>query len=584
MTTSDPAFTQETTYDVVVIGGGPVGLLLAYQLKRFGISVCVLEQHEKETQDAYGRAIALFPRTLELLDQLEVVEPMLQLGFACRNSVTYKYGERVIPGRVWTFMENIKDTAYDFTLVLRQMYTESILRGKLQSVGAVYCQGMECIGFQCNGDTAPDGFAMTSTFRNTATQGTFQLKSEYLIGADGGRSFVRRHAGIPFDGDTSEDRWIRIDGIVETDMPITRAYGAIESKTHGNVLWAPLDHGATRIGYAYSPEIAAKYPNGVTQEVAVQEAIEAMKPFKVLFREVHWWTVYTIGQRIARTFSTANNRIFLCGDAAHTHSSGAAQGLNTGIHDAVNLGWKLALHIRGLAKKEVLETYAAERLTAAQRLIDYDKDIAMLMSYKWPPWYTGDPDADPHLVLGQIFDKAAAFNTGLGISYPANVLNDVASVSITNSSHCDLTPGSRPADVELKMPGTNQSIRLQKITPGRAQFWVLVFAGSNNPSIQKMLRALQRYLHDTAPELTSHKSIGWLTITTAFGSSPFEALGMSAFGDAYFDAAKPLAHDRLGVDVDKGGVVILRPDGLVGAMGKMEGGWIREYFSRVLYL
>jgi phenol 2-monooxygenase len=82
-------------YDVVIVGGGPVGLLMAYQLRRFGVSACVLEQYEKETQDAYGRAIALFPRTTEQLDQLGLIEPMLQLGFACRTSVTYKDGERV---------------------------------------------------------------------------------------------------------------------------------------------------------------------------------------------------------------------------------------------------------------------------------------------------------------------------------------------------------------------------------------------------------------------------------------------------------------------------------------------------------
>jgi phenol 2-monooxygenase (NADPH) len=82
-------------FDVMIVGGGPVGLLLAYQLRRFGVSVCVLEQFEKETQDAFGRAIALFPRTLEQLDQLDLIEPMLQLGFACRTSVTYKDGERM---------------------------------------------------------------------------------------------------------------------------------------------------------------------------------------------------------------------------------------------------------------------------------------------------------------------------------------------------------------------------------------------------------------------------------------------------------------------------------------------------------
>ncbi|KAL4797127.1 FAD binding domain-containing protein [Aspergillus venezuelensis] len=578
MTTSDPSTASDSAYDVVIIGGGPVGLLLAYQLKRFGVSVCVLEQHKKETQDAYGRAIALFPRTLELLDQLGVIEPMLQLGFACRSSVTYKDGERVIPGRVWTFMENIKDTAYDCTLVLRQMYTEAILREKLESVGAVYYQGIECIDFQHDSNAPSDEFPIMSTFKNTTTQETFQLKSKYLIGADGGRSFVRRHAKIPFCGDTSEDKWIRIDGIVETDMPITRAYGAIESRTHGNVLWAPLDHGATRIGYAYSSEIAAKHPNGVTGEVAVQEAIESMKPFKVKFKEVHWWTLYTIGQRIAKTFSTQNDRIFLCGDAAHTHSSGAAQGLNTGIHDAVNLAWKLALRVRGLAKPEVLSTYTVERTSAVQKLIDYDKDIAMLMSCKWPAWYTGDKNADHHLVLGEIFEKAASFNTGLGISYSANVLNQ--NIQPAENPCCTLVPGSRPPDVDLSMPGTHRSVRLQSITPNQATFWVLLFAGNHDASIQESLRQLKRYLEATAPELASHKAIKWLTIVSGSGCSPYEALGTGPIGDAYFDPSNA-THDKFGVDMNRGAAVVLRPDGLVGGAGDVHGEWIREYFTKV---
>ena len=471
-------------------------------------------------------------------------------------------------------MENIRDTDYDFTLVLRQMYTESIFREKLQAAGASYYQAMQCIDFQID-DSAPlDFHAVTSTFVNKGTNATFKLRSKYIIGADGGRSFVRKHAGIPFEGDSSEDKWIRIDGIVETNMPLNRSYGAIESKTHGNVLWAPLDHGATRIGYAYSDAIAAKYPEGVTQEVAEREALESMKPFNVKFKEIHWWTLYTIGQRIAKTFSK-RDRVFLCGDAAHTHSSGAAQGLNTGIHDAVNLGWKLALRIRGLVKASVLETYSPERMTAVQKLINYDKDISTLMSHKWPNWYEGDKTADPYLLLGEIFEQAASFNTGLGISYSANIINQTAKADLA------ITPGSRPPDVHLITPGTNQEVRFQRITRNFGKFWVIVCTG-NVSSTRLSLFALRAFVGSTEGKaLCTHPAVGFLTVCPTMGCSPYEAMGMKPFGDLYFDKADA-AHGKFGVDGAKGCIIILRPDGLVGSSGPLDGVWVKQYFSNVL--
>ncbi|KAH8703576.1 putative 2,4-dichlorophenol 6-monooxygenase [Talaromyces proteolyticus] len=559
-------------FDVVVVGGGPVGLLVAYQMARFGVSVCVLEKQDKETQDTFGRAIALFPRTMEQLDQLDLANAMLQLGFACRSSVTYKDGVEQVPGRVWTFMENIKGTVFDFALVLRQRYTEAIFREKLKSVGAVYFASTECTGFEVNDAASLDEYGVKSYWVNTKTQEKMTLKSKYLVGADGGRSFVRRHAEIPFDGDTSEDKWIRVDGIIDTDMPINRAYGAIESKTHGNVLWAPLDHGATRIGYAYTSEIAARYPDGVTEEVVVKEAIESMSPFQVKFREVHWWTLYTIGQRMARHFST-RNRIFLCGDAAHTHSSGAAQGLNTGIHDAVNLGWKLALQVRGFTKSEVLETYGLERKTAVEKLIDYDKDISLLMTHKWPSWYTGDKAADPYLVLGKIFEETTSFNTGLGISYSTNVLNQTPSVDIS------VTAGSRASDVELTVPGINQKTRLHRVARNQGKFWVVVFAGKVE-STSSALQALRSFLYANN-RLYLHPAIGWITVSASLGCSPYEAIGMVPFGDMYYDPAQE-AHAEFGIDTAEGGVVIIRPDGLVGSGCGIDGAAISKYFSTIL--
>jgi phenol 2-monooxygenase len=129
--------------------------------------------------------------------------------------------------------------------------------------------------------------------RNSVTGVDETVICRYLIGADGGRSFVRRALEIPFDGETSEDRWVRVDGVIETDMPKSRTYGAIESPTHGNVLWAALDHGATRIGFAFTKERQAKY-EVFDEKAAVAEAIESVKPFKLSFKQVDWFTVYSV--------------------------------------------------------------------------------------------------------------------------------------------------------------------------------------------------------------------------------------------------------------------------------------------------
>lgn len=283
---------------------------------------------------------------------------------------------------------------------------------------------------------------------------------------------------------------------------------------------------------------------------------------------------YTIAQRIAREFSF-KDRVFLCGDAAHTHSSGAAQGLNTGIHDAVNLGWKLALHIRAATKPEVLRTYSSERLTVVNRLINYDKDISVLMSRKWPSWYTGDPDADPYVVLGEIFDQAASFNTGLGISYPPNVLNNASTVDL------NVLAGARPPDVDLMMPGINTPIRFQRVTRNVAKFWVVVYTG--NPQTTKTsLLELESFL-ETAKELTTNRAIGWVTISPTVGSSPYEALGMNPFGNLYFDPTN-VAHEKIGISLETGGVIVLRPDGLVSSASHIDGPSIEAYFKNIMDL
>lgn len=126
---------------------------------------------------------------------------------------------------------------------------------------------------------------------------------KYLVGAGGGRSFVRRTLDIPFDGSTTEDKWVRIDGTIETNMPKSRVYCSIESPTHGNVLWAALHHAATRIGFAFTAERQKQYPE-FNEAAAIAEATASVKPFTLKFHQVHWFTVYSVGQRVAGNFFT----------------------------------------------------------------------------------------------------------------------------------------------------------------------------------------------------------------------------------------------------------------------------------------
>ncbi|KAF2710742.1 3-propionate hydroxylase [Pleomassaria siparia CBS 279.74] len=569
--------------DVLVVGGGPVGLITAYQLARNLPSphkIKIIEKQPKSAQDQYGRAITLFPRSSEMLDQLGLADSLAQQCFACRDTVNYDKDGNESPGRGWSFMENMKDTKWDFALVLRQKYQEEIFRQALKRHGVELNTPFALIDIEVLENVGPNGYKVLATIENTTTKVKSIVKCKYLIGADGGRSSVRNTMEIPFDGSTSEDKWVRVDGVIETDLPKPRTYCAIESPTHGNVLWAALDHGATRIGFAFTAERQKAYPN-FDEEAAVKEAIASVKPFNLSFKQVDWWTIYAVGQRIARSF-LVKDCVFLAGDACHTHSSGAAQGMNTGMHDSVNLGWKLSLVLQGLAKPDLLHTYEAERLPNVQRLINYDKDISRLMTMQLPENWAGDPNADPNEVLGVVMAEAATFSSGLGIYYEPDSLLSIASSSGLTS----VQPGQRAPDVVLQKPATFEATRLQTETPNIARFYIVLFAGDvaqTKSSLAAFSQSVEdmQWLHDCS------NPISWISIfSVAGGPSAYETVGGMPFGKVLYDEDHS-AHKRYGVDVGRGAVIILRPDGWIGTVTQLGSGAaqaVGSYFKKFLTL
>jgi phenol 2-monooxygenase (NADPH) len=514
-----------------------------------------------------------------MLDQLGLADDLAQECFACRSTVSYDPSGREVQGRGWYFMENMKDTVWDFALVLRQKYQEEIFRTRLRELGVKLEAPMELTNAEILESVPKGGHKVSATLRNGLTGNLSTIKCKYLIGADGGRSFVRRVLNIPFDGSTSEDKWVRVDGVVETNMPKSRAYGAIESVTHGNVLWAPLDHGATRIGFAFTPERQKAYPE-FNEEAAVAEAIASVKPFKLSFKQVDWFTVYSVGQRIARNFYL-KDCVFLAGDACHTHSSGAAQGMNTGIHDSVNLGWKLSLVLRGLANPSLLDTYEAERMPNVQKLINYDKDISRLMTMQLPIGWKGDPNADPNEILGHVMAEASAFTSGLSIDFTGNILNvECSFVSTTGPK-----PGQRGPDMQLQKPGSFETTRLHKETPNSSRFHIAVFTGEPEHTSDALF-ALSKAVESSRLFDNAHLPISWLTIPAKSGPSAFELLGIAPLGKVFYDE-KQTAHVRYGIDVKKGAIVVFRPDGWVGTATKLGPEAVEElegYFRRFLLI
>lgn len=123
--------------------------------------------------------------------------------------------------------------------------------------------------------------------------GVLTFYSKFIVGADGGHSLVRRLSNIPFEGDRTDFKWVRIDGQFKTNMPdADLGFASIESKSHGNVLWVQLDHGMKRIGFAMTAEMLAKYGNSLTEEQAKEEAVKSMEPFLLEIEKVDWWTLY----------------------------------------------------------------------------------------------------------------------------------------------------------------------------------------------------------------------------------------------------------------------------------------------------
>ncbi|KAK5086737.1 hypothetical protein LTR05_003905 [Lithohypha guttulata] len=594
--------------DVLIVGAGPVGLTLAYQLRRLSlhpapqtsptnalpIIVHIVERYPKPAQQMFGRAVTFWPRSMEILDQLGLADDIMQQCVAVRESSAYDKDGKEVFGRGWSFVEQTArdgDTRFGFASVLRQKFVEQIMRGHLQKYGVSVNQVSDNNDGDFDSEEDLGHEFVSMTIDNDVELGDYKIIAKVRV------TRKTTTIGIESVGSRTEDKWVRIDGVLRsTTHPKSRSYGAIESPIYGNVLWIPLDHGATRIGFALNEERQKLYKE-LNEEAYVAEAKLAVAPIEIEYEKVDWASVYSVGQRVAKTFS-AHGCVFLAGDSCHTHSSGAGQGMNAGMHDASNLGWKLALVLRGLARPELLETYDAERRPNAERLIKYDEDISVLVSGRLPASWNGDPHEDPNVALGTILQQAKGFNTGLTIGYEASFAIEAerhtngnlgSVIQYQSTVPAAAIAGYRAPDVKLQRPAMWDEIWLQKLTPNMAVFYILVFVGStqNYADFTELHRTFTTACTtNTADKGLDSELVLYLTILPEKPPSAFMALGSDPLGEVFYDESGS-AHERYGVGAE-GGLFVLRPDGWIalrveslrdpGQVFKR----VKQYFNKIL--
>ncbi|MEP6631313.1 MAG: FAD-dependent monooxygenase [Lapillicoccus sp.] len=336
----------DVVVDVVVVGAGPTGLMLAGELALAGVDVAVVER--RATRELVGsRAGGFHARTIEILDQRGIADRFLAEGQT--HPVPYS-------GRLMLDMSDVP-TRHPYTLGLGQNHIERILADWVDELHIPVHRGLEVTGVVLD-DTGADVVLADGG----------RLRGAYVVGADGGRSVIRKAAGIAFPGWGATTSALIAEVEVTDELPVGVAYDA--SGIHGLSL---MPDGRTVRVVSSEPEV------GVTTEPTLADLSANLTAVYGTDFGVHdptWISRFTDATRQAAAYRSG--RVLLAGDAAHIHSPAGGQGIGLGIQDAVNLGWKLAQVVKGVSSESLLDTYHAERHPADARALEYSKAVSAL--------------------------------------------------------------------------------------------------------------------------------------------------------------------------------------------------------------
>ena len=424
--------------DVLIVGCGPAGLVLAAQMANFP-DVRTLVVDRKEGPLKVGQADGVACRTVEMFEAFDLADRLLGEAYWV-NEVGFWRPDPDDPASI-TRAGRIQDTEEGLSefphVIVNQARMLAYLRDHMERSRSRLAPLYDLHVCDVEVDTRSGAeYPVTVTLEHMKEQArtgeVSTVRAKYVVGCDGARSRIRTAIGRELAGDATDESWGVMDVLAVTDFPDIRVKCAISSN-QGNILIIPREGGylvRIYIELKDAKDEAMTEAASVTPEKLTEVANVILNPYHIEVKEVGWWSVYEIGQRLCDKFddvpaaemATRIPRVFIAGDACHTHSAKAGQGMNVSMADAWNLGWKLGAVLHGTARPELLHTYSEERQTVAQQLIDFDREFSRLFTGRSASLDDAHgEDVDPEK-FQQYFIAQGRFTAGVATKYAPSMI------------------------------------------------------------------------------------------------------------------------------------------------------------------
>ncbi|HEY1747049.1 MAG TPA: FAD-binding monooxygenase [Xanthobacteraceae bacterium] len=421
--------------DVLIVGCGPAGLTLATQLSAFpDIKTCIVEQKPGRMQ--LGQADGIACRTMEMFHAFGFVERVLKEACWINETTFWKPDERQLANVIRSgWVKDVEEGLSEFPhVVLNQARVHDFYLDAMRRSGAklepYYGRRLVAVEHESGGNAgAARRVAVSLERTETDRQGQNEkVNARYVVGCDGARSVVRASIGRELHGDSANHAWGVMDVLAVTDFPDIRCKSFIQSASDGTIIIIPREGGYLFRLYVELAELdegERVASRKITLDQLIAKAQRIFNPYKLDVKEIPWWSVYEIGQRLTDKFdgvpeaemATRAPSVFIAGDACHTHSPKAGQGMNVSMQDAFNLGWKLAAVLSGRCPPSLLHTYSAERRTVAKELIDFDREWAALLTSTH-----GDSAGPDPAKTQSYFVKSGRYTAGTATHYRPSLL------------------------------------------------------------------------------------------------------------------------------------------------------------------